>query len=233
MSVVMASYASRFDNLLVPVVLARKGKGHRAVTGKFSVGTSGYIAPEELMKYVLPLANTTVTTSVLAGVAQQISEGCRVATVEVGCEFELPQERMSIVDFTDAVTNFTAGLQSTYSRRKAKSLMWVAMPVVVQETLLTPATLTIVLGTHERMFFEDILFNVEKVVQPVKPAFTEEEKLALRKHFELSNNTYTVMSSLLDFFSGDKYITSVDLEVKYTGIVLKSDIRHTIGWKRR
>jgi hypothetical protein len=229
----MANYASRFDNLLVPVLLARKGKGHRAVTGKFSVGTSGYIAPEMLMRPILTLANTTISSSVLASVAQQIAQEFKVGVVEVGCEFDLPQERLSIVDFTDAVTTFTAGLQSTYSRKRVKSMMWLSMPVVVQEVLLVLGNLTVVLGTEEKLYFEDILFNIEKVVQPVKPAFTDEERMELLKHFEGAKSAYTILSTLLDFFTGDAYITSVDLELKYTGVVLKTDMRHTIGWKRR
>jgi hypothetical protein len=230
----MSTYASRFENLSLPVILARKGKGHRNVIGQFSVGTSGYIAPEELMLHLLPVANGVLTPSMLAEITEKMAQTLSVSAVEVGAEFELPLERMSEVNFRDSISMYTAGYQCTYSRRRMKNYIWVTLPVVVNEILPLKSETTVVLGYKEHPpYFEDVLFGIEKLVVPMNPAYTPEEKLALRLKLLESKTVYVIISDLLDFFTANKYLTTVDIEVKYTGCTLKTDIRHTVEWKRQ
>jgi len=230
----MATYASRFENLVLPVILARKGKGHRNVVGKFSIGTSGYVAPEELMLRVVPVANGVLTPSVISNLAEKVAKEFSVSVVEVGVEFELPLERLSEVHFTDVISMYTAGYQCTYSRRRLKNVMWVELPVVVNEVLPLKASITVVLGYKDHPpYFEDILFGIEKQIVPLNAAFTPEEKAALQSKLLQSKNVYAMISDLLDFFNTNSYINTVDIEVQYTGYTLKTDCRHTVAWKRR
>jgi len=230
----MAIFASRFENLALPVILARKGKGHRNVMARFSVGTSGYIAPEELMLHVLPLANGVLTPAVVTDTAEKIARECGVSVVELGVEFDLPLERMSEVSFTDTISMYSAGYQCTYSRQRAKKLLWVELPVVVNEVLPLKSSTTVVLGYKDHPpYFEDVLFGIEKLVVPMNAAFSLEEKSALRAKLLESKTVYGIISDLLDFFTENTYITTVDIEIKYMGYTLKTDICHTVAWKRR
>lgn len=186
------------------------------------------------MLHVLPVANGVLTPGVLADVAEKIAKEFNVAAVEVGVEFELPLERLSEVHFTDVISMYTAGYQCTYSRRRAKNVMWVSLPVVVNEVLPLKSDITVVLGYKDRPpYFEDVLFGIEKQVVPMNAAFTPEEKVALQSKLLQSKTVYVIISDLLDFFNANTYISTVDIEVKYTGCTLKTDVRHTVGWKRR
>ena len=230
----MALYASRFERLALPIILARKGKGHRNVVGYFSVGTSGYVAPEELMLYVLPFANGVLTPELISETAEKIVQELHVSVVEIGVEVDLPLERMSEVQFTDAISMYRAGYQCTHSRRRAKNLLWVTLPALVNEIVPLKSEITAVLGYKDRApYFEDILFGIEKLIVPMNPAFTAEEKAALRTKLLESKNVYTLMSDVLDFFTGNMYLTQVNLEVRYTGCALRADILHTVEWKKR
>jgi hypothetical protein len=230
----MTAYASRFENLRLPVILTRKGKGHRNVMGVFSVGTSGYVEPDKFIPYLLPLANVVLTSKVLLGVTQKIAEDFKVSAVEVGVSFELPMERLSGQEYMDTISTYTAGYQCEVTRKKTKNYLWMTMPVVATELITLKTDMTVVLGFKEvPPFFEDVLFMIEKSTVPMDAAFTDSEKLALREKLLAAKSTYVIMSELLDFFSENTYITSVDVELKFNGCVLKTDIIHTGEWKRR
>lgn len=230
----VAMYASRFETLLLPVILARKGKGDRNVLATFSIGTSGFVEPELFFKYVLPLANTVLTDKALEEIAQAINKDFNVNSVEIGVSFELPLERLSQIEYVENISTYKAGYQCDFYRRKTKHYAWVELPVVANEIIPTKANLTLVLGySGKPPYFEDIIFSIEKQIVPLDAALTTDEKQALRQKLWNSKNVYTILSDLLDIFIQNTYITSCDIEMRYNGCVLKTDIFHTIEWKKK
>jgi len=230
----MAVYASRLENLILPVVVARKGKGDRKVLASFSVGTSSFVEPELFIKYFLPLSNSILTPKILEDIAQRISTDLNVNSVEVGVSFELPLERMSQTDFVDTVSTYKVGYQCDLYRKKMKNYIWVELPVVANEIIPTKADLTLVLGyTGISPYFEDILFSIEKQIIPLDAALTPDEKQVLRAKLLDSKNVYSILSDLLDIYEDNTYIKTCDIEVSYHGCVLKTNIYHTVELKKK
>jgi len=230
----MAIYASRLENLFIPVIFARKGKGDRRVLANFSIGTSSFVEPELFIKYFLPLSNAVLTPKILEDIALNINKDFNVNSVEVGVSFDLPLERMSQTDFVETISTYKAGYQCDFYRKKVKNYSWVELPVIANEIIPTKANLTFVLGyTGISPYFEDIIFSIEKQIVPMDAALTSDEKQVLRQKLLNSKNVYTILSDLLDIYEGNTYITSCDIELRYNGCVLKTDIYHTIEWKKR
>jgi len=230
----MAMYASRLENLSLPVVLARKGKGDRRVLANFSIGTSSFVESELFIKYFLPLSNTVLTPKSLEEISQNVNKDFNVSSVEVGVSFDLPLERMSQTDFVETVSTYKAGYQCDLYRKKVKNYSWVELPVVANEIVPTKANLTLVLGyTGVPPYFEDVIFSIEKQIVPLDAALTPDEKQVLRQKLLNSKNVYTILSDLLDIYENNTYITSCDIELCYNGCVLKTDIYHTVEWKKK
>lgn len=227
-------FASRFENLFLPVIIARKGKGDRKVLANFSIGTSSFVEPERFIKYFLPLGNTVLTSKLLEEIARSINKDFSINSVEVGVSFDLPFDRLSQTNFTDTISIYKAGYQCDFYRKKIKNYIWVELPVVVNEIIPVKANLTLVLGyAGIPLYFEDIIFSIEKQSIPLAAALTLDEKQVLRTKLLNSKNVYTILSDLLDIFSQNTYITSCDIEIYYDGCVLNTDIHHIIEWKRK
>ena len=240
----MALYSSRLDNLVLPIELPCKGKGSKSLFGIFSVATNSYMEPELFVKYFLPIRTSTLSKGTLSReafnaksleeITQAIAKDFNVNAVEVGVSFEVPMDRLSETDFTEALVMYKCGYQCLYARKRLKSYAWVGLPAVVQEIVPTLSSLTLVLGYTDTVpYFEDILFAIEKVVIPLNPALTSEEKQVLREKLLNSKSVYGVTSELLDYYQNVPYIVSCSLEVKYKSCVLQTDISHTVEVKKR
>ena len=240
----MALYSSRLENLVLPIELPCKGKGSKSLFGTFSVATNSYIEPELFIKYFLPVRTATLSKGTLAReafdaksleeITQAIARDFKVNTVEIGVSFEVPMDRLSETSFTEAVMMYKCGYQCLFSRKRSKNYAWVELPAVVQDIVPTLSSLTLVLGyTNVVPYFEDILFAIEKVIVPLNPVLTQEEKQALRDKLLNSKSAYGVITELLDYYQSIPYITSCALEAKYRSSVLKTDISHTVEVKRK
>lgn len=232
----MIKYASRIEDLQFPVDIPKKGKGHKSVLANFSVGVSGYIQPEQFIPYFAPVANTVFLPSFLSTASTDISDKLNINSVESGVKFDLPMDRMSNVDFTDTNLVYTVGYQNEYSkiRQKSRDYLYVTMPAVVTTIVPTLSNLTFVLGySGTAPYFEDIIFSMEKNIVPLTPAFTPEEQEELRNKLLASKNVYSIVTDILDIYTENLYIVSCDIELQYRSCVQKTNIFHTVEWKRK
>jgi hypothetical protein len=240
----MASYSSRLDQLVLPIELPCKGKGSKSLLGTFSIATNSYIEPEQFIKYFLPIRTGTLSKGTLAReafnaesleeIALAIVKDFKVSTVEVGVSFDVPMDRLSETNFTESVTMYRCGYQCLYSKKKAKNHAWVELPAVITDIIPTISKLTLVLGYVMKVpYLEDIIFGMEKVIVPLNPVLTDEERQAIQEKLLHSKSAYAVITELLDSYQDFPYIVSCALEIKYSHCVLQTDISHTVEVKRR
>ena len=240
----MALYSSRLDNLVLPIELPVKGKGSKSLFGTFSVATNSYIEPDKFVKYFLPIRTATLSKGTLAReafnaacleeITQVIARDFKVSTVEVGVSFDIPMDRVSETDFTEAVKMYKCGYQCLYAKKKIKNYVWVELPAVVTDIVPTQSRLTLVLGYTDKVpYFEDVIFAMEKVIVPLNPVLTDAERQAIRDKLLNSKSAYVILTELLDFYQDIPYIVSCALEVKYPHAVLQTDISHTVEVKKK
>ena len=228
----MTKYSSRIEGLKLPVNIPQKGRGHKNVMADFSVGTSNFIEPEQFIPYFSPVANTTLSPSMLSDTAATLSEDFRVGVVELGSNFDYPLDRLSTVDYIDSMYSYNVGYQCDLTRKKLQNYVYASMPVVLNEITSTLANLTFVLGYGgQAPFFEDIIFSLEKNIVPLTPSFSLHEREELRQKLLNAKNAYGTITDLLDIYAESTYITSCTVEIHFKSAVLKTDIFHTAEWK--
>ena len=240
----MALYSSRLDQLVLPIELPCKGKGSKSLLGTFSIATNSFIEPEQFAKYFLPIRTGTLSkgtfsreafnAQALEEITLQIAKDFKVSTIEVGVSFDVPMDRLSETNFTETVTMYKCGYQCLYAKKKVKNYVWVELPAIIKDIIPTLSKLTLVLGYQEKApYFEDIIFAIEKVIIPLNPVLTDEEKKAIQEKLLNSKSAYAVLTELLDNYQNISYSVSCALEIKYNHCVLQTDISHTVEVKRK
>jgi hypothetical protein len=232
----MATYTSKLENLLIPVILPKKGKGERRVNAKFNISTSSFIESELFIKYFLTLSNSVLSVDSLEKIAKSIIKDFSIQTVEIFVEFELPLERLSQLDFVETVYYYKCGYRLYLCKKNKNSdkYIWLNMPIIVNDIIPTYGYLNISLGYKGvTPYFEDIVFNIEKQTVPFNAALTLDEKQNMKEKFSISKNDYTILSDLLDIYENSSYITSCVLEINHPACSLRTNVSYVVESKKK
>jgi len=227
-------FKTKLENLCLPIILAKKGKGDYKVVANFSVKTSSFVAPESFIKYFLSQSNNVVSPKSLENIVELIHKDYGVKFVEISMFIDLPFERMSQKDFVETTVMYRVGYKCVLYRKKITHYTWVKLPVVSNDIILNKSELTLVLE-HDgaNLYFEDIIFSIEKIIVPLDAALTSEEKEVLREKLKNSKNVRTILSELSNVYENSSSIQSCDIQLCYHSCILNTDICHNLEWKKK
>ena len=233
----MSKYSTYLDNILLPVELAKKGKGHRSVMANFSVGVSSYVESSIFIPYFSSFKDSTLSAESLSEVAENVIVDHGLSSAEVCAKFDYPVDRLSATDYVGTMCAYHVGYQSTCVSKKVtktSNFVYVTFSAAVNDIVPTLATITYVLGYDGVVpYFEDIIFNLERTVVSLIPAFSNQEREQLRLNLLNSKTTYSTITDLLDIYEKNSYITSCNVEVAFDSSILQTAVVYNGEWKRR
>ena len=177
---------SRLSQFRLPLIIARRSKGHSEILSDVSVSSHSLLHTEDLLKYLFSLSKQSCTKEGLMQVALGIVEGLNLSDLDFCICFDLPIERLSPGEYSDTYYVLSCKYRLNYLKCSPGNVfqfdMSISCNVKVVDGVVLPGKLSVgVYEPKDHLYFEHLLDIVQRYGKVViYPIATYADKLLLQ-----------------------------------------------------
>jgi len=210
------------ENITVPMLLPRRGKGHSEITATFKVLTTTDVQPLDLLQPLSSFYRTTLLKDTLSELAHKIVRQNRLDSVVVDASFGYVLDRVS-ASFIPTVYSYPCNYRLSSDAKAAEHFdMTIKLPFLIfdeQKQLMANELEVTLINPANKVFLEDIIDRVQQLckVKFYPASSTQDEKENIRRvrsEKALPEVLYKFTSSVTD----SKWAKSVTVVVSYRDI---------------
>jgi hypothetical protein len=165
---------TQIEQVNIPILLPKRGKGHQEVMASFSVSTSRSIDPLTFISVINAYANKTCVASDMVSMSKNFAKTLDLDDVEVKVIFSYILDRVSSrlsSTFFSLPCFYERSIGSTASNLS----MGVTLPIQTLVGKPISSTLTLRIDYPSNIFFEDMVDRVYKVLGAVLCPVTDKD----------------------------------------------------------
>jgi hypothetical protein len=222
----------QIDNIQIPVLLPKRGKGHQEILASFSLSTTCPINPLEFVPFITSCASKTCILSDIVDLSRSLMKELHLNDIMIRTTFSYVLDRVS----PDLSPTFFS-LPCFYERKipateSNTASLGITVPIQVNIGKPVAAFLTVQIDKPRNIFVEDIVDRIYKVLgSSLQPVISNKDTDILLAAHEPCYPPSEVLNIIRDTCKERKFGAGGTATIRVSDLYQMHKLTYTKSWK--